>query len=407
MNGCAAFDPLGAYATQVLAISDCHAVALARGGWAALAGADGALAGLLAIFVALIGYRLMLGRVPSLMQGGLWLGRVALVLALVTQAPAYQTLVLDVALTGPAHLAGALAQAAGLGPVQATAQAAQADALGAQASALLAMADPAPVSLRPGLRMAPAATPGLPDAVRAPLHWASGLLVATVLAGWLATRLATGLLAGLGPVLAAGLLFAGTRGVALGWLRGLVGAALGQVAVALVLALELTFAQGQMAGLVAALAAGQVPVGLADGLLTTTLVFAAVLLAALVAMARVGAGLIWPWGRGGVAALAPVPAAGGLPAVVASPGLMVGRGAALDRRVERVAAAALAMERRETRHGVAPVGERVAMMQGAAARPAQPGQEAPLVRLGQGARRLAPRRSHQAGHRDAQGMRGA
>ena len=400
MSACPAFEPTRPYAAQVLALSDCHAQALAQGGWQALAGAGagGALTGLLTLFVALIGYRLMLGRGLDAAEGAGLLARLALVLALATQAPAYRALVEDVAMAGPHALATALAGAAGLGPVAAPAQAAQADALAAQASLILSTPSlaPDPAPMRAGWRRTMPATPGLPEAVTTPLHWASGVLMVTVLVGWLATRLVTGVLLGLGPVLVAGLLFAGTRGLALGWMRVLAGAALGQVVVALVIAMELSLAQGQMAGLVAALDAGAAPVAMADGLLTTVLVFAAIMLAGMMGMARVGAGLAWPqaWrkGAGSPRSHGPMPAA--TPAMGPRTALVA------DRRVERVAAAALAMDRRAMITAAMPVGERLSPVAAGPGASAREGGGAQVIRLGQSTRRQAPRLSRQAMQRD-------
>jgi hypothetical protein len=62
MSVCAAFDPAGPYAGQVLALADCHALALGTGGYQALAGFGAVLAALLTVFAALLGYRLMLGQ---------------------------------------------------------------------------------------------------------------------------------------------------------------------------------------------------------------------------------------------------------------------------------------------------------------------------------------------------------
>lgn len=391
MSGCAAFDPTGSYAGQVLALADCHVLGLVAGGYQALAGGGEVLAGLLTVFVALLGYRLMLGQGPSLGEGAGLLARVVLVLALVTQWPAYQVLVLDVAMGAPRALAGTLAAAAGLGPAEAGAQAAQADALMTQASAILAMPVPA-FSVRPGLRMA--TVQGVPDAVKTPLHWAGALLVVSLLAGWLSTRLVAGVLLGLGPVLLGGLLFAGTRGLALGWMRVLLGAALGQVVVALVIALELDMAQAQMTGLVQALTGGQTPVAMADELLITVGVFAVVLLGGLAAMATVAAGLTWPkawtggWPKGW---REPCRSAAAQIHAMSAP---TRHQAAMMPRAEQIAAAARAMEQRDA-------GRLHSMrMEVTRDRPASrtrdgasPGQDARVIRLGQSARSVLPRAS--------------
>lgn len=392
MSACAAFDPAGPYAAQALSLTDCHALALAQGGYQALSGGGGALAGLLTVFVALLGYRLMLGHGPSLGEGAGLLARVALVMALVTQWPAYQALVFDVVMGAPRALAGALTTTAGLGPVDAAAQAAQVDALAAQAAAITATPDPI-APLRPGLRIAPA--PGLPAAIKTPVHWGNGVLVATVLAGWISTRLVAAVLLGLGPVLGMGLLFAGTRGLALGWLRALIGAALGQVVVAVVAAMELALAQGQMAGIVNALNAGDTPVAMADGLLTTAAVFAAVMLAGLLGVARV-ATLAWPkaWRAPAIR-----PAAQTVTQHTATrEAAPASQAHTSSQRVERVAAAARAMDRHATTRATASA-QRITVA--ATATTTREDTGAHMLRLGQSARRPMPRTSRQAAQRDA------
>lgn len=399
MTLCAAFDPAGAYATQTLALTECHAQALAHNGYQALAG-GGLLTGLLTVLVALIGYRLMLGHAPSVIEGAGLLARVALVLALATQWPAYQTLVFDVTLGAPRGLAGALTGAAGLGAADGAAQMVQVDAVAAQAAQIVALSDPAPAPVRAGLRMIPApGTPGLPDTVKTPVHWASGVMTATALAGWLSTRVTAAVLLGLGPVLVAGLLFAGTRGLALGWLRGLLGAMLGQVMVAVVVAMELSLAQGQMAGLMGALNAGDAPVAMADGLLTTALVFAAVMLAGLLGVARVASGLAWPERLAGRPMRDPAmaPFVPPVPAMASS----LRHAASSSQRVERIAAAAARSTARAIGGQGAIADQRIAITSSGPAAQARDDAPAPVLRLGQSASRRLPRPSRQAAQRDA------
>ena len=62
----------------------------------------------------LFGYRLLLGQTPGVRDGVLALVKIGVVLALATSWPAYRTLVYDVALRGPAELAGDIGAPAGL-----------------------------------------------------------------------------------------------------------------------------------------------------------------------------------------------------------------------------------------------------------------------------------------------------
>ena len=72
------------------------------------------LTGLLTLFVALFGYRMLFGQTPGVRDGVLALVKIGIVLALATSWPAYRTLVYDVALKGPAELAGEIGRPAGL-----------------------------------------------------------------------------------------------------------------------------------------------------------------------------------------------------------------------------------------------------------------------------------------------------
>src|SRR5699024_9265543 len=72
--------------------------------------------------------------------------------------------------------------------------------------------------------------------------WALGgarvMYLVTALGGFAAVRLVAGLLLALGPFFIAFLLFDGTRGLFEGWVRGLAAAALGAVAVTVILGVE-------------------------------------------------------------------------------------------------------------------------------------------------------------------------
>ena len=104
MPSCPAFDPLGSYATGLLDFVDCQATTIGREGYAAVALGSPfglALTGLLTIFVALFGYRMMLGETPTIREIVISAGKIGFVLALATQWPAYQALVYDGVIGGP------------------------------------------------------------------------------------------------------------------------------------------------------------------------------------------------------------------------------------------------------------------------------------------------------------------
>ena len=108
MDTCPAFDPAAPYLTAMVANGDCRALALGEAGWRALGPGSGfglALSGLVAIFVALIGWRMLLGERLGMRDAVLAAVRVGVVLALATSWAAWRPLVYDVVTRGPEELA--------------------------------------------------------------------------------------------------------------------------------------------------------------------------------------------------------------------------------------------------------------------------------------------------------------
>ncbi len=236
-----------ALARDVLASADCLIAEHVQQGYATLLAPGGAFAIALTIaltiYVALFGYRLMLG-LASLTLGEVvpHFVKIGIVFALVTSWPSYQTLVFDTLFHGPEEVADAVVrQAAGPG-------AASGDVLAALQKVFIRLTDAAgdawsqtppvpvrpaaanpvapvvPAAVTPAVPGTPAATPALPP-VSAPqfvatLLWASALvMMAASLGVLLVVRIVLALLLLLGPVFVAFALFRPTRGLAEGWLR--------------------------------------------------------------------------------------------------------------------------------------------------------------------------------------------
>jgi type IV secretion system protein VirB6 len=239
MIGCAATAGAPSLARDVLANADCLISAQVEAGYAALLAPGGgfvvALTLGLTIYVAVIGYRLILG------HAGLSLGemvphfiKIGVVLALATRWPSYQTLVFDLLFHGPEQLAAPILRqvtgsAAGQGDVLAALQAVF-DRLTDYASAAWTQPSvaPLPVTAAPALlpgTLAPPPAPSLPLQLGAPqfvgmLLWISALvMLATSLGVLLVVRIILALLLVLGPVFIALALFPSTRGLFEGWLR--------------------------------------------------------------------------------------------------------------------------------------------------------------------------------------------
>src|SRR3954470_24608448 len=108
MQVCQAIPPGAGFISSMTAYIYCQAQVLGLGAWAALAAPGSTLAvvltGFLTIFIALIGYNLLLGQGPTVRSGTLAFVKIGAVLALATSWPAYRTLVYDLVIDGPAQL---------------------------------------------------------------------------------------------------------------------------------------------------------------------------------------------------------------------------------------------------------------------------------------------------------------
>ena len=302
MTACTVADSAGV-ALRVAAYLDCQGRALGEGGFAAVAGgivAGSLLTGLVTIFIALIGYRLVLGEVPGLRDGVTWMVRLGMVLTLATSWPAFQTLVYNVAVEGPDELASALLPAAGLaagdlaGSVQGAYDALRLGSEPAAPPPPRAATDAAASASAQSSANAAASTvtsTPRPQTVQPPLPQTASLLVVFTVGIIGALRVAIGLLLALGPLAVAGLLFDQTLGLVSGWLRSLAGAAFALVAATIVVALEVAVLNGELAR--SATSGGLDPASFdAQALPTVVLLFALVMLIATIAASRV-VGALW------------------------------------------------------------------------------------------------------------------
>ncbi len=389
MAGCAQL-PADAQMVQGLIGSvDCRVQDLARTGYAALA-APGSpvgllLTGLLTLYVVFVGYRLILGR------GGLRVGdatlmviKIGLVVALATNWSLFQTLVYDTLTKAPAELGGLL-----LGGQAASPFARLQDAFdGLQESASLmasrAGAGPAAMQGGPGFGAFAVNTGGL-------------TLVLSTLGVLLASKIVLAILLALAPLIAGLTLFEATRGLVEGWLKAMIALALTPLITILTLSLELTMLAPSLKALAEARAAQQFAafdIGPAVTVLVLTLVFALVMVLAVIAVCVTAAGLRLPRGLAG-AAWSDRATAPDAPRYAASQVEPMSRAAT-------IAAAAIALDRRDT--GVTsadPIGPRLLTIvsdRGHVAQAAHAGQVSPL---GHSHRRTpAPRRAASGARRD-------
>lgn len=286
---CAAALAPDSFASGLLGYLDCQAATLGSRGFMALAAPGSSvsllLSALLAIFVALIGYRMLLGETPGVREGVMSFVKIGVVLAFATSWPAYRTVVFDVVLRAPADLAGEIGRPAGL-PGAAGGLAARID--GVDRSFRVLAIQGVGVATREQVEQANGVAPPLFANFDS---FALGASRVVFLVGGLGAfalvRLVAGLLLALGPLFIAFLLFPVTRGIAEGWLRGLVGATLGSAAIAVALGIELALLEPWLGDLTIRRASGIAIPGVPATMLATATIFALAIAGLLATITRV------------------------------------------------------------------------------------------------------------------------
>lgn len=290
---CAGPNPDLGVALRMADYVDCQARAIGENGYQALVGGPivaGLLSGLVTVFVALIGYRLILGSIPTVRDGVTWAVRLGVVLALTTGWPAYRTLIYRVAVDAPIQLAATILPAAGLsgenlnGRVQ---QAYDTLRLGTVTDTISSEAtQPLGVPGQPSAAPTPSAQAQATQVGQAPLPQTASVLVLSTAGISAALRVATGFLLAVGPLAVMSLLFDATLGLFSGWMRALGGIALGTLAATLVTAIDLVMVESELARLQAYSASGVVTSIDPQAVTTIVLAFALVMLVAVFAAVR-------------------------------------------------------------------------------------------------------------------------
>lgn len=310
MAGCLPFDPLAPYILGTVDFVECHVRALGEQGYRALgwgSPAGAILTGLITIYIALVGYRMLFGDLPTTREAVGGAARIGLMLALATQWPSYQVLIYDIVIDEPAALAGRILAPGGLGGddpralirrVQADYDALdtlvhpEVDAAGASTQAL-ASNEPSPPPAAP----APAPTrqiSNLSPTQLISLAAAQSTFAVGALGGLLSTRVVAGTLLALGPLFAAFILFEASLGLFLGWLRVLIATVIGGIGVLCVLAIELAILSPQIATLQRAVAGGLLVPTLVGEISVTAMLFALLLLTTVVGTTIAAIGLKIP-----------------------------------------------------------------------------------------------------------------
>ena len=342
----------------LISVVDCNVEALVQTGYATLFQPSGVFANVLTViltlYVALVGYRLLLGRSQlNITDFALTAVKLGVVVALATQWSTYQTLVYRFLFVGPQQVAnvvlhGFRAQGSAFpGDVFDGLQRAFTDLTAFSPAtppggAAGAVAGAAPVG---------AAAAGLPgagvqnqlstllsksgfDAVL--LLGSAVILLVSSLGVLLASKIVLGMLLATGPIFIALLLFDATRGVFEGWLRASLAFAFAPLAVTLMLGIGLTLLEPSLQQVEVMRDSNTYTPGVAFGVMVLVIVFAGVSLGMVAAGGIIAGGLKLPRQRGAATAND-----------AAAPNINVAREAAALPRADRVAVSVAAQERRD------------------------------------------------------------
>jgi type IV secretion system protein VirB6 len=388
-NACPAAPPDVHLVHALLRVTDCQVRALVHTGYDGLFQSGGSFAAvlttLMTLYVALIGYQLMLGR------GGLRIGDVTLsvvklaaILSFATQWDTYQAIVVRVLFDGTAQIATAM-----LHLDSATASGGDIFDRLQRAFDILSAAKPTgPLAAVPQIA-ALQSLPLLGGGVKVlALKAAASMLLFFSLGLLLATKVVLGVLLAIGPIFIALLLFDVTRGLFEGWLRATLAFAFAPMMTVFLLAVMLEILEPSLAAMVEQRAVGAVHADTAYSVLLLVLVFAAVATGLLIASATVFRGFRLPERKAPAAPQVPSPAQARstpAPEALASP-------------AARTSAAVAALARREERLVRADGGEtsvRILGSTGASAAASRDPWTPPRdqTRLGDGARRITPTRT--------------
>lgn len=352
---------------------DCKVHGLAQAGYATLAAPSSPVAGLLTIlltlYVAFIGYRLILGR-AGLKIGDVTISmlKIGVVVALATNWALFQILVYDTLFTAPAYLGGLLlGQLQGQAATDPYAGLQNAfDALQTSAALFTSRAGGGDTTLQGG-----------PGFAAFAVNAGAMIMLLTTLGLVLASKVVLSVLLAVAPLIAGLLLFEATRGLVEGWLKTMIALALIPMVATLALCLELAMLSPSLKALDAMRGLQQFAefdLGPAVTILTLTLVFGLVMLLATIALGVIAAGLRLPRGLIGSAPADASPS---------SETLRYGAAGVEPRsRAATIAAAAVALDRREqTGSSAGGVGPRLLTLvsdRGPAATPALGGAGPPL-----------------------------
>lgn len=301
LGSCPAPGPDDPLVRGLLMMVDCNVQNLVRSGYDSLFAPSAAFAdvltALLVIWVALLGYRLLLGR------AGLEVGEFALsavkigaVLALATRWGAYQTLVYHFLYFAPQQIADVMVHRFAAGG-----SAFGGDVYDGLQRAFVDLTAFSPAAPPGGLAATTPANSALAGLLSR-AGWDSLMLLGSAvilllasLGVLLASKIVLGMLLAAGPLFIAFLLFEATRGVFEGWLRAVIAMAFIPLGVILMLGLALTMLEPLLLQLEAMRQSNSYQPGVAFGVMVLSMVFAGVALAMVAAAGLIASGARVPW----------------------------------------------------------------------------------------------------------------
>lgn len=286
METCQGLPPGAGFASSLTNYLDCQAQILGSGAYQVLSAPGSTLAvvltGFLTIFIALIGYNLLLGRTMTVREWTLAFVKIGAVLALATSWPTYRTLVYDLVINGPGQIVSDVGRPTGV--IGSDGTLLQRVDLSDAALSQLAILGPGNQPATTGMQVAPPPFGGF-DAFA--LGGSRILFLLTALAGLGAVRIIAGLLLALGPFFIAFLMFESTRSLFEGWVRVLAGTALATIGVSIALGLELALLQPWLSGVLARRMAGEALPTVPVELFVIVTLFSIVVIATLLACTRI------------------------------------------------------------------------------------------------------------------------
>lgn len=346
-SACPTAQPDDGMIQGLLTSVDCNVRSMSEAGYGALAQTNSPVAalltGMLTLYIAFIGYRLLIGRTP-LRVGDLTVSalKIGAVLALATSWPTYQQLVFDTLFLGPEQLASGMLDA-----VQPPGSLLGSEPFAGLQAAYDEMQASAAYFTQRSLGTSSPLQGGNAGAALA-LNASALLMLLTSLGTVLAAKIVLGLLLGLGPLFVAMLLFDATRGVFEGWLRASLAFALAPLMAVLGLVVQLTLIAPDLVRLAEMRSQGLIDLAPANAVLLLTLISTGVSLALAIAVGVIATSLRLP--RLGVAARdsesAAAPARAADLERAGSPAAPLRQ---TEPRAAVIAAAAAAMGRREAR----------------------------------------------------------